>query len=145
MRLRATAVALVAGALVAGCSSDPADTAPPGAPQPSTSVATQWWSAKGYCGILRQTLLAGHSILPGAAAGDPELLTATRKFVASVTAAAPGKVRAQWQVLGPALTQLVETGGTPGNISGVNTRLVAQAAAAIASDAKKRCQLDVSS
>lgn len=141
MIARSALAAVVAGVLLAGCSSSPP--LPHSTHKRQTSV--RWWTSTDYCGILRDTLRAGNSILPGAGANAPERLTATKRFVASVTSAAPGQVRAQWQVLGPALTQLVESGGKPAAISGVNTRLVSQAATAIAADAKTRCRLDLSS
>lgn len=104
----------------------------------------QWWSGTDYCDILRQTMRAGHSVLGATKAGDPALLVATKAFVADLTASAPKDVRAQWQVLGPALTQLVESGGKLTAVSGANSRAVAAAATAIATDAKTRCHVDVS-
>jgi hypothetical protein len=153
VKLRAALTALAAGLALAGCSSSSPPSAPVSSPVPPVGAtqsaegrtAVHWWSATDYCGILRDTLRAGHSILPGAKAGDPALLTATKGFVASITAAAPSAIRGQWQVLGPAVIQLVESGGMASQMSGVNTRLVAQAGAAIAADAKTRCHLDISS
>jgi hypothetical protein len=143
-QLGAGVVALAAAsAVIAGCSSSAPST---GAQPHSTSAATttHWWTSTDYCSILRQTVRAGHSVLAGTAATDPKLLATTKTFVSDVTASAPSEVRAQWQVLGPALTQLVESGGKLATISGVNTREVSAAATAIASDAKTRCHVDVS-
>jgi hypothetical protein len=142
-RICVGAAALVAGAAVAGCSSS---AAPLPGEQHSTrpTTATQWWSATDYCGILRQTMKAGHSVLAGVTAEDPALLVATKTFVTELTASAPSEIRTQWQVLGPALLQLVESGGKLSAVSGVNTRQVSAAATAIAADAKTRCHVDVS-
>jgi hypothetical protein len=130
--------------MIAGCtSSSPAVPTAPRHPAHATTT-THWWSGADYCGILRQTMRAGHSILPGATAGDPALLTATKAFVSDLTDAAPGSVRAQWQILGPALTDLVSSGGKLSAVSGVDSRAVAAAATVIAADAKTRCHVDVS-
>jgi hypothetical protein len=138
------ALVALAVAATAGCSSGSGT--PAAGPQHSShaTTATHWWSGSDYCGILRQTMRAGHSILAGAAATDPDLLAATKAFVADLTSAAPAGVRTQWQVLGPALTDLVASGGTPTAVSGVDTRRVSVAATAIAQDAKSRCHVDVS-
>jgi hypothetical protein len=135
--------AVLAGAAIAGCSS-----APPPLPlsrQSSThaTAAMHWWSGSDYCGILRQTLRAGHSIMAGVTAEDPDLLAVTRSFVSDLTAAAPGPVRAQWLVLGPALTALVRSGGKLSAVSGVDARRVSAAATAIATDARTRCRVEV--
>jgi hypothetical protein len=143
-RIAAGTAALLASGVIAACSSSAPSTPAQDRQAAGTATATHWWSGTDYCTILRQTMRAGHSILPGATAGDPKLLTATKAFVSDLTAAAPDSVRAQWQVLGPALTDLVESGGKPSAISGVNSRLVAAAATAIAADAKARCRVDVS-
>lgn len=144
-RLAGGIAAVLAGAAIAGCSADPA--APPSLTQHSSAhatIATHWWSGSDYCGILRQTIRARHSIFAGASADDPALLAATKSFVSDLTAAAPEPVRAQWLVLGPALTELVESAGKLSAVSGVNTRRVSVAATAVAADAKTRCHVDVS-
>jgi hypothetical protein len=134
--------ALLVGAVIAGCSSPsvPATHRRSG----TTATTTHWWSGTSYCGILRQTIRAGHSVLAGTNAGDPALLTATKSFVADLTAAAPDPVRSHWLVLGPALTELVGSGDKPAAISGVDSRQVSAAAASIAADAKVRCHVDLS-
>jgi hypothetical protein len=133
--------ALLLSVVIAGCSSS--SSARP-SQNSTTATTTHWWSGTSYCGILRQTIRAGHSVLAGTKANDPALLTATKAFVADLTAAAPDPVRAQWRVLGPALTDLVGSAGKLGAVSGVNSRLVSAAATAIAADAKSRCDLDLS-
>lgn len=142
--------AALAGAVLAGCSSTspgPSSSSAPvgGQSTHASTSAVHWWTSSDYCGMLRDTVRAGHSILPGAKAGDPQLLTATKAFVASVTAAAPSGIRAQWNVLGPTVVQLVESGGKLTAMSGVDSRLVAQAATAISADAKARCHVNISS
>lgn len=135
--------ALLIGAVIAGCSAS--SSAPPAShSQPSSATLKQWWSGTDYCSILRQTVQAGQSALVNATADDPALLATTKSFVSDLIAAAPGPVRAQWQVLGPALTDLVSSGGKLHPVSGANSRRVAAAAAAIAADAKSRCHVDVS-
>jgi hypothetical protein len=132
--------ALVLSVVIGGCS-----TSSPAVHQQSTTrTTTHWWSGTDYCEILRQTMRAGHSVLAGTDANDPALLTATKAFVADLTAAAPDPVRSQWQVLGPALTDLVGSGGKLGAVSGVDSRRVSAAATAIAADAKSRCSLNLS-
>lgn len=135
--------ALAVGALIAGCSAS--TSAPPAAHHrtASATTATHWWSSTDYCAILRQTMRAGHSVLPGATADDPQLLAATKAFVSDLTASAPTEVRAQWRVLGPALSELVESGGKLTAVSGVNTRLVSAAASTVAADARTRCHVDL--
>lgn len=143
-RLAGGVATLVAGAVLAGCSSPSAAPLVPTTQQTTSAATTQWWSGSDYCAILRQTIRAGHSALSGAKAGDPALLATTKAFVSDLIAAAPAPVSAQWQVFGPALTDLIGSGGKPTAMSGANNRRVAAAAAAIATDAKSRCHVDVS-
>jgi hypothetical protein len=135
----------------------------------SALVATRWWSnsvhklgtvldtehpeagAEGlsaspidYCGMLRQTVAAGKSILPGVTANDPALLTSTRAFLAELEAVAPAPVAGSWQVLGPAVITLVESGGDLASVTRVDAAAVRKAAGTVAADAKRSCGVDLS-
>jgi hypothetical protein len=135
----------------------------------SALVATRWWSnsanalgskldsahpeagAAGlnpsqadYCGMLRQTVAAGKSILPGVTANDPALLTSTQAFLAELEAVAPAPVAGSWQVLGPAVTTFVESGGDSATVKKVDAAAVRKAAGTVAADAKRSCGVDLS-
>jgi hypothetical protein len=135
----------------------------------SALVATRWWSnsahgvgtvldpknpedgaaglgpsSSDYCGMLRQTVAAGKSILPGVTAKDPALLTSTRAFVAELEAVAPASIAGSWQVLGPAVTTLVESGGDLASVKRVDVAAVRKAANTVAADAKRSCGVDLS-
>ena len=135
----------------------------------SALVATRWWSnsankvgsvldtknpeagAAGlsvsptdYCGMLRQTVAAGKSILPGVTANDPALLTSTRAFVAELEAVAPSSVAGSWQVLGRAVITFVESGGDSTAVKKVDAVAVRKAASTVAADAKRSCGVDLS-
>jgi hypothetical protein len=164
-------VALVVASSLAGCggarhgSSQAAKTSSP----PSSPVATRWWSNSAvtsgstispaqpgaeaarlhvspgdYCGMLKQTVAAGKSILPGITATDPALLTSTKAFVAEIEKVAPAGVTAQWQVLGPTVLALVKSGGDTAALPTGNLGAVTTAALAIAADSKKNCGVDLS-
>jgi hypothetical protein len=132
-------------------------------------VATRWWSnsahrvgtlldtdhpeagAEGlsaspidYCGMLRQTVAAGKSILPGVTANDPALLTSTRAFLAELEAVAPASIAGSWQVLGPAVITLVESGGDLTSVKRVDAAAVRKAVSTVAADAKHSCGVDLS-
>ena len=135
----------------------------------SALVATRWWSnsvhavgstidpgnpAGGtaglsasesqYCTMLQQTVAAGKSILPGVTANDPALLTSTRAFLAELEAVAPATVAGSWQVLGPAVITLVESGGDSAAVKKVDAVAVRKAASTVAADAKHSCGVDLS-
>lgn len=135
----------------------------------SALVATRWWSnsantlgsvldtkhpeagAAGlsvsptdYCGMLRQTVAAGKSILPGVTANDPALLTSTRAFLAELEAVAPPSVAGSWQVLGHAVITFVESGGDSTTVKRVDAAAVRKAASTVAADAKHSCGVDLS-
>jgi hypothetical protein len=140
-------------------------------PQPPSSslVATRWWSNSAapagstidthdpeaavgrlhasptdYCGMLRQTLAAGHSILPNVTANDPALLTSTKAFMAELEAVAPPTVARSWKVLGPAVIALVESGGDLTKVKGIDAAAVGTAARKVAADARRSCGVDLS-
>ena len=135
----------------------------------SALVATRWWSnsankvgsvldtkhpeagAAGlsasptdYCGMLRQTVAAGKSILPNVTANDPALLISTRAFLAELEAVAPPSVAGSWQVLGPAVITFVESGGDSTSVKRVDAAAVRKAASTVAADAKRSCGVDLS-
>jgi len=135
----------------------------------SALVATRWWSNRmnkmgsvldpkhpeagaaglsvsptDYCGMLRQTVAAGRSILPGVTANDPALLTSTRAFLAELEAVAPDSVAGSWQVLGRAVITFVESGGDSTAVKTVDAAAVRKAASMVAADAKHSCGVDLS-
>jgi hypothetical protein len=141
-----------------------------GASSSSNFVATRWWSNSAakrestidakdpesaarklqpsradYCGMLKQTVAAGKSILPGVTAQDPALLTSTKALMAELQAAAPASVSRPWRVLGSAVVAIVASGGDTTKVKGINGAAVQQAAAAVSADAKRNCGVDLSS
>jgi hypothetical protein len=167
-RVMAISAVLAASLSAAACTSSK-HPAPAGASSSSTA-ATRWWSNSAvavgstidasnpmsaartlhpsqtdYCGMLKQTLQAGKSILPSGMASDPKLLTSSEAFVAEIQALAPPAVSGSWQVLGPVIVQLVKGGGALPTGSSAGTAQNLQAATAINADSKKNCGLDLSS
>jgi hypothetical protein len=166
----ALSVAPVAAACTAGGGSGGNDTVSLGEPSFSSAlVATRWWSNSvhkvgsvldtkhpetgvaglsvsptDYCGMLRQTVAAGKSILPGVTANDPALLTSTRAFLAELEAVAPTSVAGSWQVLGSAVITFVESGGDSTAVKRVDAAGVRKAASTVAADAKRSCGVDLS-
>jgi hypothetical protein len=171
---RSTTVALLAATVVAapilaGCSGG-GSAAAPKASTTSGPVATRWWSTSvapagstidskspanvasrlhssqtEYCGMLRQTLAAGHSILPNVTAADPALLTSSRAFVAELEAVAPSQVAGPVKVVGDAVLALVGSGGDPARVKGIDAAAVSKAASMVAANAKRSCGVDLSS
>lgn len=137
------------------------------APPATTSVAaTRWWSdsaapaggiidaqhptraAAGlttsrseYCSVLKQTLDAGSSILPGVSAHDPAFLTSTKAFIATVRRLAPTVIAPDWATVGDAVLALVPSGGK--SLGRVSAKELASASAAITDDARTACHLDL--
>jgi len=91
--------------------------------------------------MLRQTVKAGHSILPGVSANSPALLTSTEAFLADLQGVAPAEVSAQWKVLSASVLALVKSGGK--STAGVDAAQVSLAAATVATDAKSRCGVNL--
>jgi hypothetical protein len=172
-RVTAACAALALAATAAACSGAgtpaPAPTAVSGS-SASSLVATRWWSTSAaqvgstidpknpealagklhpsptqYCGILRQTLAAGHSILPNVTAADPALLTSSRAFVAELEAVAPSQVAGPVKVVGDAVLALVGSGGDPARVKGIDAAAVRKAASMVAANAKRSCGVDLSS
>lgn len=121
---------------VAGSRIDPAD--------PGAGAAKLHPSRSDYCGMLRQTLAAGHSILPGATATDPALRAAATAFVSELQGVAPGEVRASWQTLGTVLMTLVRPGGSASALKGLDASKIRSAVTSVSADAKSRCGVDLS-
>jgi hypothetical protein len=96
-----------------------------------------------YCTMLRDTVSAGRSILPGVTADDPALVGATRAFVAELQRVAPQPLAASWKVLGTAIVSLVESGGDVTKVGAVDTQAVRRASTTIAEDARSSCHVDV--
>jgi hypothetical protein len=170
----AACAAVLVVASVAGCggAKHAAGTSPAAdkSTSSSTFVATRWWSnAAGtvgskidpahpdaaaaalhpsqadYCGMLKQTLAAGKSILPDITATDPALLTSAKAFIAEIEKVAPAGITAQWQLVGPAVLSLVKSGGDTGSLPAVDLGAVTKAADAIAADSLATCGVDLSS
>jgi hypothetical protein len=114
----------------------------PAAPQ--AAAAKLHPSTADYCGMLRQTVAAGRSILPGVTPGDPALTSSTKAFVAEIGRVAPAAMSGPWHVLGGALVAFVASGGNTAKVTGVDTGAVARAASAIAADARTGCHVDLS-
>jgi hypothetical protein len=138
-------------------------------PTSSALVAVRWWSNSAsragslidphdpeaaaahlsaspadYCGMLRQTIAAGRSILPNVTANDPALLTSTKAFIAELEAVAPSGVAGSWKVLGSAVLTFVESGGDSTKVKGVDAAAVRKAESTVAADAKHSCGVDLS-
>ena len=156
--------------LASACSSSGTPHALP-SPSASTSsvAAVRWWSNSGttagsaisasnplavartlhpsrtdYCGMLRQTVAAGKTILPGVTATDPALLTSTKAFIGELQHVAPASVAQPWQTLGSAVIALVTSGGGTTGVKGADAAAVQKASSAIASDAKHSCGIELS-
>src|SRR5207237_72463 len=83
----------------------------------------------------RQTLAAGHTILPNVTANDPALLTSTKAFVAELEAVAPSDLAGSWKVLGSAVLTFVQSGGDSTKVQGIDAAAVRTAASTVAADA----------
>lgn len=167
---RAALVALVAIAIagtLAGCGGSSGGTSHSSSSS-SPPAATRWWSNSAvtvgstvspadpeaaaarlspsqadYCGMLKQTLAANKSLVSAITATDPALAVSARAFLAEIQRVAPASVTGQWHVLGPAVLELVKSGGTSGLPS--NLGALTSAANAISSDAQTNCGVDLSS
>jgi hypothetical protein len=173
-KLRRTAVgclAAVVAATLTGCSSSAAHPRSTSAPANAAAVAaTRWWSnsavhsgstlarnhpdsalsklrpsRKDYCGMLRQTVTAGKTVLPHGAASDPLLIESLSAFIGELQKVAPPAVAADWQLLGYAILPLVKAGGKAPKTSALDGPTVQKAASAVAADAKRSCGVDLSS
>ena len=104
----------------------------------------RWWSGGDYCVMLRDTVKAGRSILPGVGATDPARLASTKAFVTDLQHAAPPAVASAWRVLGPAVVGIVASGGHLDHVKGIDPAAVQRAATTIATHARSACHVDVS-
>ena len=111
---------------------------------PQAMVSRLHPSQPQYCTMLRQTVRAGRTILPGVTAKDPALLASTSAFVAEIQAVAPARVAGPWRVLGSAVITLVASGGDASKVHGVDVAAVRKAAGTVAADAKHSCGVDLS-
>ena len=111
---------------------------------PDAAAAHLSPSLSEYCGMLRQTVAAGQSILPNVTANDPALLTSTKAFVAELEAVAPASIGGSWRVVGPAVLALIESGGSPMRVKGIDAAAVRKAVGTVAADAKRSCGVDLS-
>jgi hypothetical protein len=161
---------VVAGVALTGCTGGSSGHRSSAAPTlgSTPAAATRWWSnsaAKAgsaidladplaaadrlhtsqtdYCTMLRDTVSAGRSILPGVTADDPALVAATRAFVAELQRVAPQPLAASWKVLGTAIVSLVESGGDVTKVGAVDTQAVRRASTTIAQDARSSCHVEV--
>jgi hypothetical protein len=165
------AVLLVASVAGCGGAKHDAGTSPAaGSASPSTFVATRWWSnaavavgskidpahpdaaaaalhpsVADYCGMLKQTLAAGKSILPDITATDPALLASAKAFIAEIEKVAPAGITAQWQLVGPAVLSLVKSAGDTSALPTVDLAGLTKAANAINADSLANCGVDLSS
>jgi hypothetical protein len=121
---------------VQGSTVDPAD--------PAAVAAHLSPSTSDYCGMLRQTLDAGHNLFTGAHAGDVALVSTTEAFLAEIARIAPANIAAQWTTLAPTIEAIVAGKPLPSN-SSEQARLNQAAALAISTDAKHTCGLTLSS
>jgi hypothetical protein len=120
----------------AGSTVDPVD--------PAAAAANLKPSRADYCGMLKQTLAAGHSLFPNSSASDPSLHTAAIAFVNELQHVAPAEVAASWQVLGNLIITLVQANGSPSAMQSVDSAKVSAAVATVSSDAQSRCGVSLS-
>lgn len=112
--------------------------------QPDGAAARLHPSRPQYCAMLKQTLAAGRSILPGVAADDPARTAAAVAFVTELQHVAPAEVASSWQVLGNTIIAVVRSGGDPSRITGVDAAATRAAVAAVSADATSRCGVNLS-
>lgn len=110
---------------------------------PSAQAAKLTASRGSYCLVLKQTIRAGKSVLPGATAQDPAVLASVRAFIAETRALAPKAVAADWTVLGAVFVKIAAAKGDLGSVK-VDQSAVQRAAQSVAADAKSNCHLDLS-
>ncbi|HSY15275.1 MAG TPA: hypothetical protein VK816_04745 [Jatrophihabitantaceae bacterium] len=122
----------------AGSTIDPA--------HPTAAAAGLHRDRSSYCGILASTLKTGQDVLAGMTATDPALRTSIRAWVAELSAVAPSPVAGPWQTLGAAILAMAGSGGsleTTALPDGLTPAAVSAAAAAIATDSRTACNLNL--
>jgi hypothetical protein len=169
IRPAAVGAAVVAAAALCSCTSGGAGTPSRTTASGSHLDATRWWSnsaakagssidpahpaaavgklhrsADDYCSMLRQTVSAGKSILPGVTANDPALLASTKAFTAEIEQVAPKRIASSWQVVGDAVVAIVASGGELAKVKHLDAGRLRSAADTIADDAKTHCKVNVS-
>jgi hypothetical protein len=116
----------------------PIDPANPGA-----AAAKLHQSPADYCGMLKQTVKAGKSLITSAQTSDTGVRIGLEAFVPEISKVAPSPVDAQWHVLGPVVLAAANAGALPSTGAGAATAQALQAVSVVASDAKSRCGLDL--
>jgi hypothetical protein len=116
----------------------PIDPANPGA-----AAAKLHQSQADYCGMLKQTVKAGKSLITSAQTSDTGVRIGIEAFVPEISKVAPSPVDAQWHVLGPVVLAAANAGALPSTGAGAATAQALQAVSVVASDAKSRCGLDL--
>jgi hypothetical protein len=116
----------------------PIDPANPGA-----DAAKLHQSQADYCGMLKQTVKAGKSLITSAQTADTGVRIGIQAFVPEISKVAPSPVDAQWRVVGPVVLAAAKAGALPSTGAGAATAQALQAVSVVASDAKSRCGLDL--
>ncbi len=116
----------------------PIDPANPGA-----ATAKLHPSQADYCGMLKQTVKAGKSLVTSAQTADTRVRIGIEAFVPEISKVAPSPVDSQWRVLGPVVLAAAKAGALPSSGAGAGTAQALQAVSVVAADAKSRCGLDL--
>jgi hypothetical protein len=116
----------------------PIDPANPGA-----AAAKLHPSQADYCGMLKQTVKAGKSLITSAQMADSPVRIGIEAFVPEISEVAPSSVEAQWRVLGPVVLAAANAGTLPSTGAGAPTTQALQAVSIVAADAKSHCGLDL--
>jgi hypothetical protein len=157
----------------AGCSksthhSTPSHSASPAPSTTATAAPTRWWSNSAvqvgspidpanpgaaaaklhpsqadYCGMLKQTVKAGKSLITSAQKADTGVRIGIEAFVPEISKVAPSPVDSQWRVLGPVVLAAANAGTLPSSGAGAATTQALQAVSVVAADAKSHCGLDL--
>lgn len=166
------AVAAIVGVAAHGPSGDNRQPAA-STPSPTAAsgvVATRWWSVPGavrgshidpqnptavaaslrpsrtaYCTVLKQTIRAGHALLPDVSGKDPVLTITAEAFIGELTALAPAPIQTAWQTTGAVVLALIASKGQLSTIKQFGAAGLAQATARIAADARNACHVNLAS
>ncbi len=109
---------------------------------PGAAAASLHPSQTDYCGMLRQTVKAGKSLLTNAQTANSALRIGIEAFVPEISAVAPAPITAQWRVLGPFVLAAAKAGQLP-SAAGSGATQALEAVSLVAADAKTRCGLDL--
>jgi len=170
--LRTTAVTVAAFTAIAGvgaCSSSHKKAAASGSATPVPVVPKRWWTdaagAEGslidvanptaasaalkpdlptYCKVLSDTLVS-HNVFQSASGFDPGIVTASKAWIAEVSALAPTDLTAAWRTYSVAFLALLESGTKKSSPAFPSTSAEVPAARqAIVTHAKSACNLTIS-